>query len=199
MLGVRLRGRRATVIGSATVALLVAGGFAVAAIPGPGGTITGCYSNTDGSLRVVNAATDCSVAETVLTWNQTGPAGSGIGVLAGAVDFVDAADATGYVGPGGQAQVAPTVASGNAIMPMAGTVRSFKVAATPTAASGMITFTLLRNNLATPITCTITAPAKSCVDAGHEQAFSASHRMTVRVQNATNNSVRFVRWTAQYP
>jgi hypothetical protein len=47
-----------------------------AAIPGPGGVITACYKNNDGSLRAIDAAIEsCKNNETALTWGQTGPQG----------------------------------------------------------------------------------------------------------------------------
>jgi hypothetical protein len=270
----RFRGGRVTMLISATAAALVAGAVAVAAIPGPDGTITGCYSNTNGSLRVVNAAANCVAGETVLTWSKTGPTGpkgptgangpkgatgpkgangaagpkgatgpagpkgttgaagaagakgatgavgpkgstgasgpvgptgavgpqgAGVGTLVGTVDFVDAADTLGYIGPGGQMAVATTAARGDAVIPVAGTLRSLRVSATPNAASGSLKLTVMRNDAATTITCTIVAPATTCADATHTQAFAVGDRITVEMTNGTANSVRFLRWTAQYP
>jgi hypothetical protein len=58
---------------------LLFGTVALAAIPGAGGVITGCYSKKDGKLRVIDAqavpAQICTAKETQLTWNQTGPQG----------------------------------------------------------------------------------------------------------------------------
>ena len=65
-----------------SVAALALGGLAYAAIPGVDGTITACFTKTltlsgpKGLLRVVNAASECAAHETVLTWNQRGPAGA---------------------------------------------------------------------------------------------------------------------------
>ena len=78
-----------------TAAALGAGAaVAVGSIPGPGGTITGCYANDTssiasepyGTLRVIDpTATNppgvdypingCAVNETTITWNQQGPTG----------------------------------------------------------------------------------------------------------------------------
>jgi hypothetical protein len=77
--GQRARGRRAA---GAIVGLILApllGAVALAAIPGTGGVITGCYTKTSGALRVIDAqavpAQTCTTKETQLTWNQTGPQG----------------------------------------------------------------------------------------------------------------------------
>jgi Collagen triple helix repeat (20 copies) len=60
----------ATVLGATGVA--VAG----AAIPSGDGVISGCYSNTNGDLRVIDPSLDgCKASETPLPWNQTGPPG----------------------------------------------------------------------------------------------------------------------------
>lgn len=68
--------RRATLVlgalaGAATTALV--GGFAWAAIPGPGGVIQGCYGK-GGTLIVVDAL-PCPKGSTSLPWNQQGPKG----------------------------------------------------------------------------------------------------------------------------
>jgi hypothetical protein len=58
----------ATVI--AIVALVFAvGGFAVAAIPDPGGKIHACYKTSGGALRVVSG-TQCGPGEKSISWNQ---------------------------------------------------------------------------------------------------------------------------------
>src|SRR5262245_53035209 len=65
----------------ALVAVLVAGGVAVAAtsgIVGPDGTINGCYrdgGNQQGELRVVSDGAECRPNESPISWNQVGPAG----------------------------------------------------------------------------------------------------------------------------
>src|SRR5688500_203018 len=61
----------------ATFAVLV-GGMAYAAIPhSSSGVITGCYSKSDGTLRVIDAQSgkSCKGTEKKLAWNQTGPRG----------------------------------------------------------------------------------------------------------------------------
>jgi hypothetical protein len=60
----------------ALAALIVAlGGAAFAAIPDSNGTIHGCYQKTNGTLRVVDASSDCRSSELGLDWNQKGPPG----------------------------------------------------------------------------------------------------------------------------
>lgn len=62
-------------------ALLVGGlvtGIAVASIPGPDGTIHGCYKNStpaQGALLAIDSAASCPSGYTALNWNQTGPQG----------------------------------------------------------------------------------------------------------------------------
>src|SRR5919198_2148475 len=69
-------GRRLGWLAFLCVAVLALVGGASATIPGPGGVITGCYSNTSGSLRVINyPAVHCASTETMLPWSQTGPTG----------------------------------------------------------------------------------------------------------------------------
>jgi hypothetical protein len=56
---------------------LAAGGIAYATIPGGSGTISGCYNETNGFLRVIDAEAGdaCKNAEEPLAWNQQGPQG----------------------------------------------------------------------------------------------------------------------------
>jgi hypothetical protein len=51
--------------------------MALAAAPGSGGVIVGCYDSrfATGNLRVIDSAKQCLAGETRLTWNQQGPAG----------------------------------------------------------------------------------------------------------------------------
>lgn len=71
--------RKRTLVFAAAGALLataIVGGLALAAIPGAGGVINGCYQKNEGQLRVIDAATDsCRPSEVPLSWNQTGAAG----------------------------------------------------------------------------------------------------------------------------
>jgi hypothetical protein len=90
------RGSRAplTVVIPTVAALGAGAALAVASIPGPGGTITGCYvTNTlpdpfegqpIGSLRIIDpsdttnmtqGASACVAGEATITWNQQGPTG----------------------------------------------------------------------------------------------------------------------------
>jgi hypothetical protein len=55
----------------ALVAIVLATGVAWAAIPDAGGVIHGCYTKA-GTLRVVEAESQCKSTETALHWNQQG-------------------------------------------------------------------------------------------------------------------------------
>jgi hypothetical protein len=73
--------RRRLVLPALGLALAVSVGVAYAAIPGPGGVITGCYRTSgeeaDGRLRVIDASAGeaCKKNETAISWNQQGPKG----------------------------------------------------------------------------------------------------------------------------
>src|SRR3954453_8831990 len=51
------------------------GGFAVAAVPDSKGRITACYVKKNGNVRLLVKASKCKGGETLIRWNQTGPAG----------------------------------------------------------------------------------------------------------------------------
>jgi hypothetical protein len=62
----------------ALAATALAGGIAVAAIPGPGGTIQACYTKTTGALRVIDpekGQTCHPSKELALAWSQAGTKG----------------------------------------------------------------------------------------------------------------------------
>jgi hypothetical protein len=70
--------RKSPALAVAVVGLLaVLGGVAFSAIPDASGVIQACYDNSTGAVRLVNKpSTDCTVGETAITWNQTGPPGA---------------------------------------------------------------------------------------------------------------------------
>ncbi len=75
--------RRVTFAAGVAVVILIvlpvadAPAVAPRAIPAPNGVITGCYNNTTGALKVIDASSaSCdAAAETQLTWNQQGQQG----------------------------------------------------------------------------------------------------------------------------
>ena len=99
-----VRSRRVIgVLAAAAVAVVVAGGVAVAAIPS-NGVVHGCYARSSGSLRVIDSkVTKCKKNETALDWNvqgRPGPAGP-----AGKAGPAGSAGAAGPAGPAGPAGV----------------------------------------------------------------------------------------------
>jgi len=70
-----MRRRRGRTILSASI-LIVLTTIVYASIPGSDGVIYGCYKKSGGTLRVIDrSVTNCSKDETLINWNQTGPAG----------------------------------------------------------------------------------------------------------------------------
>lgn len=70
--------RKHFILPCALVAVLVAGGVAVAAstgIVGADGTIKGCYRSVGGDLRLVDDSTPCRQNESPISWNQQGAKG----------------------------------------------------------------------------------------------------------------------------
>lgn len=67
------RGRAGWVVLSVVMLVLVAGGIASAAIPGGGGTISGCYDKVSGKLRLVDAdaGQQCKSGESPVSWQQS--------------------------------------------------------------------------------------------------------------------------------
>jgi hypothetical protein len=68
--------RRVVTLTAAVGALAASVGVATATIPGSDGAISACYSNADGTLRVIDTAGQhCKSTETPLAWNLRGPQG----------------------------------------------------------------------------------------------------------------------------
>jgi hypothetical protein len=67
--------RRCALLAAGIAALLLLGGIAYASIPGPDGTIHGCYKNNTGALITIDSAASCPSGYTALNWSQTGPPG----------------------------------------------------------------------------------------------------------------------------
>jgi len=67
-------------LGAITIAALAGGltsAVVLAAIPDSSSTIHGCYTNSTGTLKVIDSENGgvCASGETSLNWNQTGPQG----------------------------------------------------------------------------------------------------------------------------
>ncbi len=99
------RGRRTLVLSTMTVLFMSI--IAFASIPGANGIIYGCYSNSNGSLRVIdNSTAQCKSNETALNFNQTGPQGpQGVPGATGPQGLKGDTGLTGPAGPVGPAGV----------------------------------------------------------------------------------------------
>jgi len=107
-----LRSKRTWYAAAAVMLLTVARVATFATIPSSNGVISGCYSKSGGTLRVIDSSvTTCGSNETLLTWIQTGPQGP-IGPMGpqgpqgatgptGATGPVGATGPTGPTGPAG--------------------------------------------------------------------------------------------------
>jgi Collagen triple helix repeat (20 copies) len=107
------RGRVGKSLLGVAALLVVAGGasFAVAASGSQSATsvIIGCQQNSNGSLRIVTATTDCRSNETAISWNVQGPAGP-----AGSTGAQGPQGATGATGPTGETgETGPTGTKGD--------------------------------------------------------------------------------------
>lgn len=116
---IRFLSRRGGAVAAVTaVTMMLAVAVASATIPGPDGTIQGCYdagSPPPIPLKIVDNPADCT--GTLLPWNQTGPAGA-----------AGAQGATGSAGASGIFETSPLVGSLGRMT----TTRSYKFAG-PTA------------------------------------------------------------------
>jgi hypothetical protein len=148
--------------------------------------VTGtCATGT--AVRVVNANGTVAC--------QAVGAAAGGSPIAGVVTFVDPADTSGFIGMGGEANLAPSVADAGSPVPTAGTLSGFRARLTAGAA-GNVVFTLFVNGAATSVTCTVPAVQTTCVDGAHTVALVAGDNVAVGVTNASG-LLRHVRWSAR--
>jgi collagen triple helix repeat protein len=124
----------------------------------------------------------------------TGPTG-GPTVISGAVTFVDPADTAGFIGIGGEQNVAPTAVAAGSQTPAAGTISGFRGHLT-SAAAGTVVFTLLVNGAATSVTCSVAAGSAACLDSTHTATVSAGDTIAVGITNASG-LLRNVGWSAK--
>ena len=110
----------------AVAAVVATSAIAVAAIPGAGGQINGCYSTaalTKGNVRIVDEGTSCRPNEAAISWNQkgqkgdaggAGPAGpAGPAGAKGDAGVAGAPGATGAPGtPGAKGETGPAGTDG---------------------------------------------------------------------------------------
>lgn len=112
-----LRTRRGVLIATAAivVVLAIAAGVAYATIPDGSGVIHGCFTTSNGALRVVDtdAGGTCKKGESPLNWNQTGPQGSP--GQNGTADAFGLIEANGTVNPASK-----NVSQGNVTHPQTG-------------------------------------------------------------------------------
>jgi len=100
-------GRLRWLLVGAVVGAVLAGGAAIAAIPGADGVINGCYQKNVGNLRVIDpsAGDSCRPPEIAIRWSQTGPQGpkgdTGPTGPQGPKGDTGATGATGATGPQG--------------------------------------------------------------------------------------------------
>jgi len=102
---------------TALVVVLLAG-IASAAVPSANGTISGCYDNRTGDLRVIDSSRGetCRRGETAITWSQQGPAGqNGAPGATGSAGPTGAAGAVGPSGPQGEQGEPGTPAEGGTL------------------------------------------------------------------------------------
>jgi hypothetical protein len=115
-------------------------------------------------------------------------------VISGVVTFVDPADPSGFIGMGGEANLAATAAAAASEVPTAGTLAGFRGHLTAPAA-GSVVFMLFVNGIATTVACTVPAGATACVDSTHTVVLAAGDVIAVNLANSSG-LLRHVRWSS---
>lgn len=119
--------------------------------------------------------------------------------VGGSATFVDASEATGYIGIAGAPGVEASHADIASPVPIAGSLRALRASVGTLPAGTTVALTLMQNNLATAQTCSIVAPASSCVGPAGTVAVAAGDTISVRVvRSGTSTFLRNVRWAAAF-
>ena len=107
--------------------------------------------------------------------------------------------ATDYVGMFG-ANCAANEAQSQLAMPANGTVQELHatLAAAP-GASNSVTFTIRKNGISTPVTCTISGTGTSCADSVNAVGFTTGDLISVQVVQSAGVAANVVfGWTSQF-
>jgi hypothetical protein len=115
------------------------------------------------------------------------------------VTFVDALDTTGFSGTAGSQNVYPSAGEAASPVPVAGTLSHFSVHTGTLVSGGSVVLTVLKNGVATQLTCTIASGSSSCSDStpADNATLTTANTIAVEIQNSSGNFVRNVAWTAQ--
>ena len=82
---------------------------------------------------------------------------------------------------------------------VAGVASVFRLNITPSQTAGnLYTGTVLKNGVATALTCQIAASSQTCNDSTHTVAFAAGDRISVQVTHTGTPSAVIAAWTARY-
>jgi hypothetical protein len=118
-------------------------------------------------------------------------------VLAGNVDFIDPLDGTGFFGLGGAGLLSSTAAPVASALPFGGTLTSLYVHSDTVAIPGGVAVTVLRNGIATSITCTIPNSAAACTATG-TVVFTAGDTVTLKVVKTGGSALQHLGVTMGY-
>jgi hypothetical protein len=108
--------------------------------------------------------------------------------------FVDATETLGFIGLGGEADLAAAPGDAASDIPAAGTLSAFRGHLTAST-TGSVTFTLYVNGAATAVACTIAPATTGCADGTHTVVLAAGDVIAVRITKSAGALLRHVRWS----
>jgi hypothetical protein len=97
----------------------------------------------------------------------------------------------------GSQNVYPTASQAASPVPIAGSLTNLSVHVGSAVAGSGVTVTVLKNGVATALSCTIASGNSSCSDSAHSVSLLTTDVIAVEIDNATGGFVRNVAWTAQ--
>ena len=126
-----------------------------------------------------------------------GPTGAkgDFAILSGGVEFIDPLETTGFVGLDERRVVASTPGGAASTMPVAGTLGELSVRLTHSA--GVVTITLYKNGVATPLTCSIAAGSSTCSAGAASVAVAVGDTVAIGIDKPGAGNVTDFSWAAR--
>ena len=156
---------------------------------GPKGDI-----GTTGSTGAIGPKGDTGNTGATGAQGPTGAKGD-IAILSGGVEFIDPLETTGFVGLDERRVVASTAGGAASTMPVAGTLGELSVRLTHSA--GVVTITLYKNGVATPLTCSIAAGSSTCSAGAASVAVAVGDTVAIGIDKPGAGNVTDFSWTAR--
>jgi hypothetical protein len=105
---------------------------------------------------------------------------------------------TEYLGMFGANCAGTSEADSQLAMPASGTLQELHATLSTAPGAGSVTFTVRKNGVSTPVTCTISGTATSCADPTHAIGFATGDLISVQMTETGVAALTVAGWTSQF-